>query len=97
MPDSGIAMKDTKWSHPYSPHEPQDLVAKQQMAWHVLLDRYCSKLLGKVKGLLPWSPGIRKAKRKNQNTYRRLDASEESASDEATSPGSEFIRFKAGQ
>ena len=35
--------------------------------------------------------------RKNQNTYRRLDAGEESASDEAASPGGELIRLEAGQ
>lgn len=40
---------------------------------------------------------MRRGKRKDQNTYRRLDASEESASDEAAGPGGEFIRLKAGQ
>lgn len=36
-------------------------------------------------------------KEKPKSTYRRLDASEEPASDEAASPGGEFIRLEAGQ
>lgn len=95
---SGVTMVDMTWSHPDGAHGPRGLEGKQQMAWHLLLDRLFSKLLGKVKGLLPLSLETRrKAKRKTQNTYRRLDASEESASDKTASPGGEFIRLKAGQ
>lgn len=95
---SGVTMVDATWSHSYGAHGPWGLEGKQQMACHLFFDRHCSKLLGKVKGLLPLSLETRrKAKRKNQNTYRRIDASEESASDKTASPGGEFIRLKAGQ
>lgn len=39
----------------------------------------------------------RNTKRKTQNTYGRLDASEEPAGDEAASPGGELVRLKAGK
>lgn len=48
-------------------------------------------------GLLPLSLAMRRDTSKTQNTYGRLDASEESASDETAGPGGELIRLKAGQ
>lgn len=92
---SGVTMVGTAWLCPYGPREQQGLVGKHQMPWNNI---HLLKVGGESQR--PSTPELemrRNTEREPQNTYRRLDASEEPAGDEAASPGGEFVRLEAGQ